>query len=355
MRQRHVWVHRSKQGRVIKDKAENIGYINQYYTLRQLDPPRLVDDAWAQYERKLTSALNELADPTVSSVDGLVWLRTLVPFVAGIFVRGPDFVHKYEGPILDRINPDPVWRSDNTNTSRLIAMVRSLAPIMAAKWTVLHTTGSEPLLTNDLGYVNSSSTDNPSAVGWAIPIGPRCALQLVPCPDGHSRKIMFHTGDHWRAFVEHKQLNTNNHVGLNAAISRMAHEFIVGPTCQSVETHVSYMGQNKEANDTFTPQMLTSHRMQIVHEFEWYRLASALRYSPRADVSDRFALDFEGAEGADDDWSPPIVLLPTNLPEFKTGLRLRGRCIELAMSVVPGFTDGSPPPFPWDEEENLQP
>jgi hypothetical protein len=158
---------------------------------------------------------------------------------------------------------------------------------------------------------------------------------------------MFHAGNEigWRAFIDHVSLLPGNHVGLNAAISKVARQFIIGPTQDSVERHIRYMGQG--AGHTFNPQMWASHRMQIVHEFEWYRLVRALQYAPEADVRDRFALDFTGLDGA---WHPPIVLLPTNLPEFRTGLRLRGRTIELAMSEVPGFTDYSTETFPWKEK-----
>jgi len=87
--------------------------------------------------------------------------------------------------------------------------------------------------------------------------------------------------------------------------------------------------------------------MQIVHEFEWYRLIGAMQYAPEQDVNDRFALDFSALRG---DWIPPVVMFPANLPEFTTGLKLRGRIIELAMSVVPGFTDYSSKKFPWEKD-----
>jgi hypothetical protein len=43
-------------------------------------------------------------------------------------------------------------------------------------------------------------------------------------------------------------------------------------------------------------------------------------------------------------------LMPANLPEFTSGLQLNGRFIELYMSEVPGYTDYSPRPFPWEIE-----
>lgn len=358
MRDRRVWVYRRSQRSPSREKAENIGYINKYYRLSMQQHDRLVEDAWTAYEQRLTTALDELSNPAVGSVDGLLWVRVLVPFVAGIFVRSPDFARKYEGPPEEHsaqqelLDSARVSRADNTNMARIVAMTRSLAPIMAARWTVLHATGFELLINNDLGYANSASVYSRSRLGWTIPIGSKSALQLTPCPDGHSRPIMFHgsEGVGWRAFIDHAQLKPSNYLRLNAAMSTVAGEFLAGPTRESVEQHIHCMGQ--DSGDTFNPQMWTSHRMQIVHEFEWYRLVRALRYAPEQDVDDRFALDFTNLT---DDWAPPAVFLPTNLPEFVTGLKLRGRIIELAMSEVPGFTDYSSEQFPWERNTAAPP
>ena len=140
----------------------------------------------------------------------------------------------------------------------------------------------------------------------------------------------------------------DNHVGLNASTSKLADRFLVGPTRESVEQHAKYMSKNRdEGIDTFIPQMWTSHRMQIVHEFEWHRLVRAIEYEFGDERVGRFELNFGES---DDDWYPPTVIIPTNLPEFSTGLELRGRTIILGMSEVPGFTDYSPRPFPWERE-----
>jgi hypothetical protein len=98
---------------------------------------------------------------------------------------------------------------------------------------------------------------------------------------------------------------------------------------------------------TFIPQQVNSHRMQIVHENEWDRLVCAIGHRP-ADLEDQeFEIDWK--EVASDRHVMPLI--PTNLPEFKSGLRLRGRSIDLGMTEVPGFTDYSPGPFPWEASE----
>jgi hypothetical protein len=342
MRERNIWVYRNKQQSSTRTKAKDVGFRNNYYSLSAGQLGRLVDNTWTAYEQRLTTALDQLCDPAVNFVDGALWTRVLVPFVAGIFVRTPDFVLKHEGSQEEQAAQQPfldvasISRSDNANLVRLPAMIRSLSLIMAARWTVLHTNGFEFLINNDLGYANGAFVDNPSRSGWVIPIGPKCALQLTPCPDGRSRRIMYHAGEDrgWRAFIDHAHLKPKSYLRLNLLTSRVAREFIVGPTQQSVEQQANHMGQ--DSGKTFTPQMRTSHRMQVVHEREWYRLIGAMRYTPEQDVSDRFAFDFSALIG---DWAPPIAIFPKNFQGFTTGLKLRGRVIELAMSTVPGYTD----------------
>ncbi len=185
--------------------------------------PALVDSTWQGYEKRLTGALNQLVDPHVGSVDAYLWLRVMVPFVAGLFVRGPDFTKRYEGQqaIIDIARSrEAEWQRDNTNASRLLAMRRILAPITASKWIVEYSTGPEPMITNELGYVNSRHAPEPSGIGWAIPLGPAAILQILPCPEGYGRKILFDAGDgDWRAFIERVTLRPGNHVSLNSSIA----------------------------------------------------------------------------------------------------------------------------------------
>jgi Protein of unknown function (DUF4238) len=349
-RKRRVWVYGGNRPAPTFETAESVGFRNNYYKMAPVYD-RMVEDAWNQYENKITRAINELADPTVGSVDGRTWLRVLVPFVAGTFIRTPDFVRKFQTTIGGQIYPDdPEAQSDNNNVARLMALQRSLAPVMAAEWVVIATVGSEPLITSDVGYSTFVLGTNRNKFGWAIPLDPTHVLMLYPCPDGHGRKIMFHTGDTdsgWRAFIGYDSLAQDNHRGLNAATSRLAHDYIVGPTRESVLRHSQYMGERKDDHDhNFNPTMLTSHRMQIVHEFEWHRLVEATTYDFSDDRMRSFELSFKSGEKSE--WYPPTTMIPANLPRFTTGLSLRGRTITLEMSEVKGFTDGSPGPFPWE-------
>lgn len=355
MRARRVWVNGHGRSGTRLERSSNIGVINNYYRLIRVTPNDHVTNAWDRYEDRLTTALDELADSTVSSVDATTWLRVLVPFVAGIFVRTPDFARKFEANgerLVDLLAATDTLRSDNTNMARLMAMHRVLSPIMAARWIVAQTNGPDPLITNDIAYVaNQFGPPYNSPIGWSIPLNSTSVLQLIPCPDGRTRDIMFYAGSEskWRAFVEYTQLPLGNHVGLNRSISQSAHEFILGSTYDSVQSQAAERGKGKDTASTISPLMLTSHRMQIVHEFEWYRAVSAVKFSPGDNQISEFEIDWAEVGR---DWSPATIFMSPTLPTFTTGLSLRGRTLVLGMTAVPGFTDYAPGPWPWQTPED---
>jgi hypothetical protein len=98
MRNRRVWVLRAGQTRAHPQRAEKVGFVNNLYYLRSpgFSSPDIVDETWQGYEQRLGDALDILLDRSVPSIDAETWLRVLVPFVAGLFVRGPEFKKQYE-------------------------------------------------------------------------------------------------------------------------------------------------------------------------------------------------------------------------------------------------------------------
>jgi hypothetical protein len=137
MRERLVWALQQAQPSAQLLAAERLGAENNLYKLfgQQTFGGTLnvVDDVWAGYERDLIRALDELSNPTgTTSINATSWLRTLVPFVASLFVRGKEFRERFRTR-LDRVGAggafgDDQQRSDNVNMARLIEFQRLLAP-----------------------------------------------------------------------------------------------------------------------------------------------------------------------------------------------------------------------------------
>lgn len=150
-RKRHLYAGDKQEDDVFRTSAANLGAIKNLYTLVAAgDDPEMVDKTWAGYEASLHEAITLLI---AGEVDAKAWVRVLVPFVACMLVRGPDFNERFERRIsafIDAAGDD--LSEDNTNLARLAELQRLLGPVAVAKWKALHIRGEEPLITNDLGY-----------------------------------------------------------------------------------------------------------------------------------------------------------------------------------------------------------
>lgn len=346
LRERPLFVLEPGKDKATPTTAEGIGYEKDLYTLygaHNNQAPDAIDSVWALYEQRLGPALDELAKPGQKTISANTWLRVLVPFVAGLFVRGAEFGKRYEGrPNLKSIYADsgfatPEWRSDNTNNSRLIEFQRLLAPVMAARWVVMHTKGSHPVITNELGFTIFQPPDG-SDPGIAIPIGPNTILGIIRTWPTHGRLVMQDSGTgQWRAFMDHRTLTENDQKNFNEAMANISRGFIAGPDAASLEPHKEALARKKlkaEFVEAFWPNPL----IRVAHEFEWYRAVTAI--SKKSGNLTQAAMQDMDWDVIARDWAP-MVILPTNLRDFPSGLLLQKDKIALAMTEVPGFTDGA--------------
>ncbi len=343
---RPVFVLEAGKDNAAVTKAESIGYEKDLYTLYGAvnnQAPSAVDDVWALYEQRLGPALDELAKPGQKTISANTWLRVLVPFVAGLFIRGPEFGKRYEArPVLKSVYGSagfatPEWCSDNTNNSRLIEFQRLLAPVMAARWVVMHTKGSHPVITNELGYTIFQPPDG-SDPGIAIPIGPNAILGIIRTWPKYGRLVMQDGGTgQWRALIEHRTLTENDQINFNEAMANIASGFIAGPDVASLEPHKDTLAHEQlkaEFVEAFWPTPL----IRVAHEFEWYRAVTAI--SKKSSSLTQAALQNLDWNVIAKDWAPGVIM-PTNLKDFPSGMLLQKDMIALAMTEVPGFTDGT--------------
>ena len=174
-------------------------------------------------------------------------------------------------------------------------MRRALAPIIAAKWTIMYRSEPGDIITSELGYANSKDTIDSIPTGWTIPLMQDTVLKLTPCPDGYQRKVLFYsTAGEWRALIKREPLR-------------------IAKPPQPEHVHRTFRKRFHYRSDRSSCRVLPrgfskSSSPRNNHSIGWYIV--------------------------------PIV--PVNLPQFRTGLRLRGRSIDLSMTEVPGFTDYTP-------------
>jgi hypothetical protein len=219
---------------------------------------------------------------------------------------------------------------DNSNVSRLMEFQRLLAGILAAEWTVLHFPDHHELISSDLGYGIRGSRENGSEA-YIIPIDRHTAIEVSPrmASDVMRPKGLFS----WAPVLQHRLVNERVAHGLNEATAVLARSFIVGSGKLDLARFAKKLRRDQE-----TPEPVhvgfPGGRLAIVHEHEWFRLVSATTYPPGDNRVAKFALDWS-AIGAG--WAP-MVILPVNLPEFPTGLKLTNSVISLELSHVEGFS-----------------
>jgi hypothetical protein len=329
-RERTIAVGSKTDGRVFRTGINNVAGVRDLYTLRagQSDPQQL-ERLWRAYEDDLAAALEALAACTV---DAQTWARVLVPFVAAMLVRGPDFDARFQarlGP-LAAVGPD---NPDNTNGARLLELQRLLGPVAAARWVVMEVRGEGGLITNDVGFTGFRSPGGEPGV--TIPISPRTALGVTPRRTG---TVAVARDGRWWPAIERVTLDPDNHHGLNRQLAAEARRLVFGPDeaaasgCLAAAAGVTR--PILEPGDLGFPPP----RLARVHEFLWHRLACVLSKAPGDSTDGDFPLDLEALASG---WVPPIFF-PTNLPEFPAGLRRVGAEVHADLYEVIGFTDTDP-------------
>jgi hypothetical protein len=328
--------------RAAESAAENIGCEDNLYQLFGSDNPFDVDAVWTRYEGRLGPALDELARPGQKTINAKDWLRALVPFIASLFVRGKEFGARYDSRMAeiyaDEAYSDPDKRSDNTNNARLIEFNRFLAPIMAAQWVVMHTDGTVPVVTNELGFTYFLPQGH-TVPSIAIPIASNAILGITRTWPNSGRLIMKDGGTgQWRTTIERIDLTLEDQHMIHDALAKISHSFLIGPTASTVEPHQKSLNDDSPLNPDIMGAFWPNPLIRLAHEFEWHRAVTAI--SKKSTTLTQQDLENFDLDVIARDWMPALIV-PVNLRPFPTGLRLRDDKIYLGMTEVPGFTDGS--------------
>lgn len=345
MRERRLWALEVGQEHAELTTAEQVGCADNLYRLYgefNNQDPDTIDEVWSRYEQKLGPALDELSRQGQRTIGANTWLRVLVPFVTGLFVRGEEFGQRYDTRMSEFYANDPYGnpriRSDNTNNSRLFEFQRLLAPVMAARWVVMHAEGDTPVITNELGFTIFQPPGGGDP-GIAIPVGPKTILGIIRTWPEHGRPMMRDGGTgQWRAVIEHVPLTPNNQRGFNEAMANISRGFLAGPSAESVEPYKTLLDDSSRLRAEMVEAFWPRRRILVAHEFEWHRAATAI--SNRSTALTQADLQHIDFEELNNDWSP-FIMIPHNLREFPSGLQLHGNEIGIAMTEIPGFTDGT--------------
>jgi hypothetical protein len=230
-------------------------------------------DLWG-YESGLPAAIEQLIGGP--DVDGDVWLRNLVPFVAGLFARGPD-----------------QNRGEN-NEARVRAFQEMLAPTMVSEWTVLHYPAD--VVTSDRGL---AALKTPVGTGLAVPLDRRAVLLLTRQV---RRTVLSWRGSRWRTVVRHHAVGSDEVAVLRDALAQFALNAIVGPTAPSVAVDRALLGA---ANKEWPGVIVNPYECDLVcHLYDYFRIASAMGAARPDAQSAADTIDFATLPS----WRTPIAV-----------------------------------------------
>lgn len=266
-RKRKVSVGDKSKGSIFRAPVSTILGFDDFY-------PEIVDESLGFYEQRLNLAINQLINRTIACN---LWANTLIDFVAGILVRGPDFNDRFENrfelaALKNKIDPE------NTNYARVFEIQRLRASIIGAKWTVLQAREENKLIINDLGY---SPYQNPilNELGMAIPINPYNVLLITPRMRG---KIAIAHGGIWTPLITYSSISTDLVNGLNKAIDNNAKRFIIGENDEDITKYLTIRNTPFIAPEPFDLGFLTG-KMAMVFEHMWLKFLDVISKAPNRD------------------------------------------------------------------------
>lgn len=180
---------------------------------------------------------------------------------------------------------------------------RLLAPVMTARWMVMHRTGGEPFVINEIGLVGTSDPST-GDVGWALPLSRSSPLCIYPKV---SRAVAHHQYGWW-AVIEHRLLPVSDGGGTNGfndLAAKAAAEFVAAAEV-GVAERLRPLVASPPAPGALMEMWPFDSWMLRHHEHEWFRLVGATHSDPLPEqVGDLQELTFDGLN---EGWAPMVIL-----------------------------------------------
>ena len=298
-RSRPLWVRSVAAPRSHVSSASKVGGEIGLYDVDDdsLGPDRTLDVAW-RYESFVPRALDAL-ERRDQAPDGRGWLFGAVPFVAGLFARGPEFQKEFAErlPAELRKNSPHLGGPNSATGGRLVDLQLLLAPILAARWAVVHFPGDADLIISDRGYALTTTPDGGSP-SYAIPIGKHAALIVTPRDRGTPIRW---SGDSWVVDVVHFDAEPGDAEALNQAIGAFARQAVFGSSQAAADTAGGDLGKA----DRLTAALFVALD-PATHLYDYFRVLIATAEPPGPDGSLTEQVDWKKLSS--EDWRVPIVV-----------------------------------------------
>lgn len=296
-----IWAGSKESGKIYNWTVESVGGENNFYEIENKFETYKIDSVWYGYEASLANAINQLINGTISA---LTWATILVPFVAGLMVRGLDFNKRFKNRLISMgLEID----KDQTNLARLMEIQRILSPILCSRWRVFKTTGIDiPLLTNETGYIPFY---NPivDERGFSIPLSNQYLLIIIP---SRLKYISYFDHQTWRPLIHYGYLDPDNHIGFNHTVNKYASKYVIGRDQWVVK---KFLTPEIQLLPELEMMGFINGSQMRVHEFMWHRLVAGLMRAEKGENIHDFPLDYENLKGLQ--WISPLMM-GINFPSY---------------------------------------
>lgn len=265
-RERILWVAR-RDGGVYREKAENVAWQRNLYTLR----------TGASAGPDLGAAIETLRALRNGWLPAGAW-QVMVSFITSLFVRGPEFRGRFEsrlGPaITELVQPD------NTTMARVIEQQRLFAAVMYANWIPLRPTG-HIVVTNDLGYLPTLDLGR-GRWGYAVPLRKDLVVGLFAGPVGHT--MAWRNGS-WTIDIAVRPMAAALARDLNRHVACNALDEVYGATRDAVEQARAGFDEKRPQHGWGPGLLVPSGKALRDHEFDYMRMLGAIAKPPPDGVS----------------------------------------------------------------------
>ncbi len=265
-RKRPIWVRRRNGQDVYETKPHNVAWQLDLFTIGGVGDLRSVDDHLGMTDARIAAVIDSLVEGSLTPRD---WISTLVPFVATLFVRSPEFGPRFVRrlrQIYGGTLPIEAWgRRDNTNLARALEMQRLLSPVMRAEWTLLLNQSSVPLIASDLGYTVMTNQAS-GRWGYAIPLRIDALVAILAPP---AESPQFHLTDPPKATrIGRVALGADAIRGLNNSIAIASVDEVYGAT-RPVLQGLEWPSRRMEISDPAAGLIIPAGFNLRQHDQEW--------------------------------------------------------------------------------------
>jgi hypothetical protein len=309
----------TKNNRTIKRRrVDNVGYARNFYDHTPLPEGIAAGQTWNAYEDQIPAAAAEVTNAgPLSLINSWIWLKALVPLVAGLYVRGVDFIPAKRVGHFDNKGKLSPTLTYNQNAARLPEHIRLMAPLIGAQWTIVRRAAdSKPFLISDLGYglvAHGRRKDgSPRVNGIMVPLTPDVAVQVERRHPG-PQAIAIGVGGNWKTPMRTQTMTAAEVDWFNRSICRNASDFVAGPTPDMSGIDVTEFSKGR-----YPPPQIPWSRIWgtdsdlTLNGIEWFNVRKELSHPPDDVVcvqlvrSRKYNTSCVEPPG----WEPAVSLLP---------------------------------------------